>query len=97
MSLRFEFRRLLQCRESPVDGGMIMYMAGNIKCWHEWYHVLAFILLPLTLLFPFVLVYFASSISTIRRPLTIVYRTRIIGRWGADEKMFLILLFFFVD
>lgn len=31
---------LLQCRESPLDSSIsIMYLAGNIQCYHEWYTI----------------------------------------------------------
>jgi hypothetical protein len=43
--------------------------------------------LPVAILFPFGLVYLATTKASIRRPLMIVYRTPLIGRWGAANQM----------
>jgi hypothetical protein len=65
---------------------------GDTKCYNEWYHILAFIVLPLIILFPFGLVYLTNGASqkgvSLRRQLTIVYRSRLIGRWGTALQMF---------
>jgi small-conductance mechanosensitive channel len=62
---------------------------------------MAFIVLPVVIIFPFLLVYLATSSlitndaydtvitwkATIRRPLVIVYRTSLTKRWGAASQM----------
>jgi hypothetical protein len=51
---------------------------GNIECYGMWYHWLAFIILPLTLMYPFVLARIARSTSSsfihIRMAITMPYR-----------------------
>jgi hypothetical protein len=86
---------LLQCRPSPIDNKLIMYRSGSVECYSESYHFIAFLMLPGLIVFPLILSYFArgkSSRSSVGQQLTIVYRTPLIGRWGAAIQMYRRLL-----
>jgi hypothetical protein len=63
-----------------------------------WYHILAFIMLPSTIIIPFILAALAlrssrfQSLRLIGHQISAVYRTKSIGHWGLCLRMIARLL-----
>jgi hypothetical protein len=84
---------LLQCRPSTVDDDtLVMFAAGSVECYDHWYHVMAFLMLPVAVLFPFGLASIARLAPSssrkwrpVRRAITIAYRhdpNGLVSMWG---------------
>jgi hypothetical protein len=64
---------------------MVVCWLGSVECYKEWYHLMAFILVTITIVFPFSLIFMVSrseGMEAVRRQLTIIYRTKQIGIFG---------------